>query len=86
MQGNHFGVARIIRIAMAPAASEARQDSDPPATSGLRSRQSPFRPGVELQEGLLKPRGIGMGIELRRIDGGVSKQFLNHAEVGAMRQ
>ena len=54
--------------------------------SGLRSRQSPFRPGVELQESLLKPRGIGMGIELRRIDGGVSKQFLNHAEVGAMRQ
>ena len=54
--------------------------------SDVGRRMSPFRPGVELQEGLLKPRGIGMGIELRRIDGGVSKQFLNHTEVGAMRQ
>ena len=62
------------------------RSQDSGLTSRLRSRQSPFRPGVELQESLLKPRGIGMGIELRRIDGGVSKQFLNHAEVGAMRQ
>ena len=56
--------------------------------SGLRSQvpTSSFRPRVKFQEGLLEPRGIGVGIELRCVNGGVSKEFLNHAQVGAMRQ
>ena len=59
---------------------------DPAARPMSILARGSFRPRVEFPEGLLESRSIGVGIELRGIDIGVSEEFLDDAEVCAMRE